>query len=841
MNSPEYEEIKRRYTETWTSPSGFIGWISIVNSRPLGTRYMVTSLLFFSMGIILAVIMRSQLAFPNNDLLGPDAYNSIFTMHGSTMLYLFAVPFIEALGIYFVPLLIGSRDLAYPRMTNLGYWLYLFGGLFMYSSIFFGVVPDAGWTAYPPLSGPKYSGPGLDFWLIGLGMLEIAGITAALEIVVTILKLRAPGMTIKQIPILIWAFLTTGLMILFAFTPLLIGTLLLEMDRTIGTQFFNPEKGGSTLLWQHLFWWFGHPEVYIIFLPATGIVSSIVPVFARRRLVAYPLVVAAIVITGFVSFGLWTHHMFTTGIPELPMHFFTAASYMISLASGVQIFAWIATLWGSRPKYSVQMLFILGFFFIFVNGGLTGVMVATMPFDWQVHETNFVVAHFHHVLIGGGVLPFLAGLYHWFPKVCGRMFNILWAKIGFGIIFTGFNITFIPMYIIGLLGMRRRVYTYPEEMGVGPLNLISTVGAYILAAGFIITLLNLLLHSRYGKLAQNDPWNGDSLEWATLSPPAPYGVVRPPVIRDRYPLWQRPSEIPAESFTQKLEKVSRSLECRPCSWRASLLTDITNAFPQAVQFLPGPTHLPFFIAVVILLASVAILAGNYIVAGTALFFVLVLTGCWIVSDPGIHKEEADLLSERLDIPLEGTGARSLGWWGMVGTLTILFMVQGTLMFSWFYIRLYSDRWPQDGLPLPGLTVPVVVLLLLAVMVVSQIGITQAHHRKNHLFVITTLCSAVLSGTGVIVVQLYDLNITPFSHFINAYASLYFTLNSFSLLMVFIASVFEAALLIRLFHRKEPLDAPRLVLWFQNSALFWYFTIIATALGIAIAYFGPHFL
>ena len=346
--------------------------------------------------------------------------------------------------------------------------------------------------------------------------------------------LNPAGPNAEHIARLSWEMFTVyG--IVFVVTLALLAAALIAGKREqplLGTQFFNPHLGGSSLLWQHLFWWFGHPEVYIIFLPATGIVSEIVPVFTRRRLVAHPLVIAALITIGFVSFGLWSHHMFTTGIPHLPMHFFTAASFMISLASGVQIFAWIATLWGSRPRWNVQILYILGFFFIFVNGGLTGVMVATMAFDFQVHETNFVVAHLHHVLIGGAVLPFIAGLHYWLPKVSGRMFSERWGKAAFWPVFLGFNFTFVPMYVIGIFGMRRRVYTFSEDLGVGTLNLVSTLGAYLLAAGFALTLLNLLWHSRRGRAAGADPWEGGSLESGrrtrSASAPASSTPVGPP-------------------------------------------------------------------------------------------------------------------------------------------------------------------------------------------------------------------------------------------------------------------------------------------------------------------------
>ena len=576
------DQERRQFTRTWSSPTGLIGWIAEVNNRPLGIRYMVTALSFFLLGVILALAMRTQLAVPDNHLLTPDVYNRVFTMHGSTMLYLFAVPFVEGLGLYLIPLLIGSRDVAFPRLTNFGYWLYLFGGLTMYASVLFGQVPDAGWTAYTPLSGPRFSGRGLDFWLLGLSLIEVAGISAAVEITVTILKLRAPGMAVQHMPLMVWAYLTTGVMIIFGFTPLLLASLLLEMERSLGFRFFAIEAGGNSLLWQHLFWFFGHPEVYIIFLPATGVFSTIIPVLARRRIVGYHLIIVAILVTGFVSFGLWTHHMFTSGLPELPMLFFTAASFMIALASGIQVFAWIATLWGSRPPYTVPMLYVLGFFFVFVNGGMTGVMVATMPFDWQVHDTNFVVAHFHHVLIGGAVFPFIAGLYHWMPKFTGRRVGEGWGRLGFGLVITGFNLTFLPMYVIGLLGMRRRVFTYPEELGVGTLNFLATSGAYVLAAGFAVTLLGLLWSARRGVMADANPWGGGTLEWSLSSPPHPSGFPKPPVVRDRYPLWQ---PAPQDALQADLLRAAR----HPCDGRgqcpASGRAVSSRADPPAVRHI----------------------------------------------------------------------------------------------------------------------------------------------------------------------------------------------------------------------------------------------------------------
>lgn len=833
-NSAEAEKL---FADLWRSPAGLAGWFATVNNRPLGKRYMITSLTFFLAAVVLAMGMRTQLAVPNNDFMGPDFYNQVFTMHGSTMLYLFAVPFIEGLGLYFVPLMIGARDVAFPRLTNFGYWLYLFGGLTMYSSFLFGQVPDAGWTAYTPLSGPKFSGIGLDFWLLGLSMVEIAGISAAVEIVVTILKFRAPGMAIQHMPLFVWSYLVVGVMIVFAFTPLLFATLLLEMDRSLGTRFFDPELGGSSLLWQHLFWFFGHPEVYIIFLPATGVVSTIIPAFARRRIVAYSLIVAAVVIMGFVSFGLWTHHMFTVGLPDLPMLFFTAASFMIALASGVQIFAWIATLWGSRPRYGVPMLYILGFFFVFVNGGLTGVMVATLPFDWQVHDTNFVVAHFHHVLIGGAVFPFLAGLYYWLPKMTGRMFGKIEGWIGFGLIFVGFNLTFLPMYVIGLLGMRRRVYTYPEELDVGALNFASTAGSYLLGLGFAVALAGLLWSAWRGRAAGGDPWGGGTLEWSIDSPPAPYGFPSPPVVGDRYPRW---NPISPESKSE-LVSTAEILKFRPVGWRATLLTDITNARPQALQYIPGPTLQPFVVSVSILLAAICFLAKSYIPAGVAAVFAMAMIGRWLYREPTLPQDEADMLASRLKLPLFASGTRATGWWGMIGMISVLFTVFGSLIFCYFYLRLYSIQWPQGGLPSPGLTEPAIAVAALAAGGLLQAANSWAWRGKRRRMLLWGTGGTIVMGLFFVGAMSWIMATTPFRPTANAYASILFALEGFALLIVFVGAAILAGTLNRLLRLSEPLETPRLRLWLQNSEMFWFFAVATGLIAFAVTRVAPRFL
>ncbi|MDO3376742.1 cbb3-type cytochrome c oxidase subunit I [Geoalkalibacter halelectricus] len=840
--------IEERFTRTWLSRPGFWGWIAEVNNRPLGVRYMVTSLVFFALAVVMALTMRTQLALPDNNLLSPDTYNAVFTMHGSTMLYLFAVPFVEGLGLYLIPLLIGARDVAFPRLTSFGYWMYLFGGLIIFSSFLFGEVPDAGWTAYTPLSGPKYSGIGIDFWLLGLGLLEIAGITAAIEIVTTILKFRAPGMALQHMPLIAWTYLVIGFMILFSFPVLLLATLLLELDRAFGFQFFNPSMGGSSLLWQHLFWWFGHPEVYIIFLPATGVISTIIPVFVGRRIVAYPLILAALLITGFVSFGLWTHHMFTSGIPELPMLFFTAASFMVALAAGIQIFAWIATLWGGRPRLGVPLLYILAFFYIFVQGGLTGVMVATMPFDWQTHDTTFVVAHFHDVLIGGAVLPFIAAFHYWLPKMTGRLGGEFWDRIGLGFIFVGYNITFVPLYIAGLFGMRRRIYTYPEEMGIGTLNLISTFGSYLLALGFAIALASLLWHARRGRPADPDPWKGGTLEWSMPSPAPPYGFRRPLVVGDLYPLWNPvPSEshsgdsAPRDAYTEELEQASAAMDCRPAGWRGNLVTDGLNGRPQAVQSLPGPTLLPFWLAVVMTLATVFFLAQQYMASAAMGFVSLVFIGWWLTREPVFDREEAAVLEAQLQVPLWSHGRHTTGWWAAAGTVAVLFTVFGALTYSYFYLRLYSDHWPQGGLPLPELGSSLLVFALLAAGGVSQFMSSLGWRRRSRTWVVFGMAVTLVLGVGFVIVQMMVLHAAPFGPTANAYASIFFVLNGFVLLTVLTGLALLGGALVRVIAKQESFTAPRLILWLQISEMLWFFAVFAGLACFLVAYLVPHLL
>ncbi len=538
-------EEARRLRETWKSRSGLIGFLTETNHKKIAARYLVTAFVFFILGGLEAFVMRLQLARPEAHVVGPDLYNQIFTVHGSTMMFLFGVPVMEAVGIYLVPLMIGTRNMAFPRLNAYSWYVYLIGGLLLYGAFFLNTGPDAGWFCYVPLAGPEY-GPGkrVDVWAQLVTFTELAGLAAAVNQVATILKMRAPGMSLSRMPLFVWATLVASVMTIFAMPAVMAASSLLALDRLVATHFFNPAEGGDALLWQHLFWFFGHPEVYIIFIPALGMVSAILPAFTRRPVFGYNAMVLSIVATGFIGFGLWVHHMFATGLPQLGQSFFTAASMMIAIPSGVQIFCWLATLWSGRLRFAPPLLYVLGFVFIFVLGGLTGVMVASVPLDFQLHDTFFVVAHFHYVLIGGAVFPLLGAIYFWFPKMTGRrMFDRL-GKWSFWITFVGFNLTFFPMHQLGLQGMPRRIYTYRAETGWGDLNLLATAGAVILALGLLLYLINVLSSWRGGALAGNDPWGAEGLEWSTTSPPPIYNYQHLPTVSGRAPLWEQGDDQP---------------------------------------------------------------------------------------------------------------------------------------------------------------------------------------------------------------------------------------------------------------------------------------------------------
>jgi cytochrome c oxidase subunit 1 len=602
---------------TWKPRGGFWGWLTSVDHKSIAVRYVAAAFLFFLLGGIEAAIMRAQLSRPENTLVDPDLYNQLFTMHGTTMMFLFGVPIQLAVALYLVPLMVGTRNVAFPRLNAFGFWTYLIGGLLLYSGFILNTGPDAGWFNYVPLSGPQYSpGKRVDVWAQTVTFTEIAALVAAVEIIVTVFKQRAPGMSLNRLPLYVWAVLVTAFVVLFAMPSVALASMMLAMDRLVGTHYFNPAEGGDPLLWQHLFWFFGHPEVYIMFLPATGFVSEIIPVFARRKMFGHTAVVLSLVATAFLAFGLWVHHMFTTGLPQLGQSFFTAASLMIAIPSGVQVFCWIATLWAGRPRFATPLLFVIGFIFLFVMGGITGVMVASVPFDQQAHDTYFVVAHLHYVQIGAFVFPLFAAFYYWFPKVTGRMLSERMGRWNFWLFFIGVNVTFFPQHFLGLAGMTRRVYTYLPETGWGPLNLLSSIGAATIAVSVLVFLANVFTSLRKGAVAGDDPWGSHTLEWATSSPPPPYNFLHIPVVQGLYALWDRTPDRPVV--------VGMNPERREV-----LLTTVLDAEPDARYAHPGPSLAPLLAALAV---GVTFIGGIFtpwaFVVGPALLFPALLLWLW---------------------------------------------------------------------------------------------------------------------------------------------------------------------------------------------------------------------
>ena len=625
----EREELEK----TWARPRGVIGWLTDTDHKAIALRYIVTAFIFFLFGGIEAVLMRLQLARPENHFLGPDLYNQVFSVHGTTMMFLFAVPIMTALGVYLVPLMVGSRDVAFPRLNSYGYFVYLIGGILLYTSFLLNVGPDAGWFSYVPLAGPAYSpGKRVDIWAQMITFTELSALAGAIVIIGTVFKMRAPGMALYRLPLFVWAQLITSFMIIFAMPAVMLASSLLASDRLIDTHFFNPAEGGDAILYQHLFWFFGHPEVYIIFIPALGFISSIVITFSRRKIFGYTAMVLALISVGFLGFGLWVHHMFATPLPQMGQGFFTAASMMIAIPSGVQIFCWIATLWGAKLNIKTPLLFVLGFIAIFVLGGLTGVMLASVPLDLQIHDTFFVVAHLHYVLIGGAVFPLFGAFYFWFPKWTGRLLSERAGRWNFWLMFIGFNLVFFPMHQLGLNGMPRRVYTYLPETGWGRLNLIASSGALILGVGVLVFIVNVLWARRLGMLAGSNPWGADTLEWSVSSPPPNFNFQNLPVVQGRYALWSQTDDAP----------VIRGLSTTK---RETLVTSVFEAEPELRFEIPGPSIWPVLLALATAETFIVGIFTAWAFAVGAVLTFAVFAG-WFFGDPNYENKTARESGER---------------------------------------------------------------------------------------------------------------------------------------------------------------------------------------------------
>lgn len=643
----------------WETPVGIFGAVASVDHKAIGMRYIVTSFIFFLLGGIQALIMRAQLAVPENTLVDPLVYNQLFTMHGTTMIFYFATPILFGFGNYLIPLMIGARDMAFPRLNAFGYWVFLFAGLFIYASYLVGMAPNGGWFNYVPLTTYAYSPElNIDFYALGLLFLGISTTAGAINFIITLFVMRAPGMSINRMPLFCWTILATAFAVIFAYPTLNVANGLLELDRKLATHFYDPDGGGHVLLWQHLFWFFGHPDVYIIFLPAAGMVSEIVATFSRRPVIGYTYLALSAVATAIISFGVWAHHMFAVGLPALSTSFFSAATLIITIPAGIQIFAWIGTIWAGRPRYTTAFLFVLGFLVNFVIGGLSGVMFAVVPFDQQVTDSYFVVAHFHYVLIGGMVFPLFGAFYYWLPKMTGRLLSERLGQWNFWLTFLGFNLTFFPMHISGLLGMPRRYYTYPAGMGLETPNGLATIGAFLLALGILLFIINWLWSLRRGEVAGDNPWQAATLEWASTSPPPPYNFRLIPTVRSANPLWDQPDFVgvtPDETADEPPHRPAEAVAGEPATGnvpdveheqrrltdpyaRETLTTTLLDAQPDAIFSIPHDSYWPLGAAFGLLVVFMGLLVNllTMVAVGVVISVGSVIAWLWPAAP---HEEE----------------------------------------------------------------------------------------------------------------------------------------------------------------------------------------------------------
>ena len=636
IDSPE----GRKLLGLWETAPGLYGWLASVDHKSIGIRYLCTAFFFLVIGGVEALVMRVQLAQPDLKVLSPDAYNQLFSMHGTTMMFLYALPMLSGFSNYLWPLMLGSRDMAFPRLNALSYWVFLLAGIFLYVSFPIGQAPNGGWFAYVPNTGLKYDpGINMDVFALGLIFLGVSTVVGSANFIVTLLRCRAPGMSVNRLPIIVWGTFTASAANLLAVPAVSLACAMLWLDRRYGTHFFEVAGGGQPLLWQHLFWIFGHPWVYALVLPAMGIVSDALPVFCRRPLVGYTLVAISTVATMILGFGVWVHHMFATGLPVMSLSFFSAASFVIAVPSAIGVFCWIATIWTGKLQFKTPFLFFAGFVMLFVIGGVSGFMTASVALDWQLTDSYFIVAHLHYVLLGINVFPVVGGIYYWFPKMSGKMLDERLGRWTFWTMFIGFNVAFFPMHISGLMGMPRRVYTYPEAMGVGWLNLISSIGAFVFAIGVLLFLINIAKGLRSGAPAGNNPWDAPTLEWATTSPPPVYNFATIPQVASRYPLWEdRLKESDERSIIGDRASDGMVLD----KGKETIGVTPLDAEPNVVLKMPGDSILPLLLALGMTVLFFGLLAQLVWLMIAGVLCEIVILALWLTPKPHVAEEEVEV-------------------------------------------------------------------------------------------------------------------------------------------------------------------------------------------------------
>lgn len=809
----ELEALER----AWEPPKG-LRRLTAVNNTQIGLYYLATALLFFVAAGVLALIMRAQLAVPDNTLVSAGTFNQLFTMHGTVMMFLFAVPVVEAMAVWLLPNMLGARDLPFPRLSAYAFWAYAIGGFCFFLTVFFGASPDGGWFMYPPLTSKEYSpGIGADWWLLGIGFIEISAIAGAIELVVGVLLTRAPGMTLWRMPLFAWAALVTGLMIVFAFPAIIAGTILLELERAFDWPFFIPARGGDPLLWQHLFWFFGHPEVYIIFLPAAGMVSMIVPTMARTKLVGYTAIAWALVGVGAISFLLWMHHMFTAGLGPWSLYLTSAASFAVAIPSGVQVFGWIATFWKGRVRMQSPTLFLLGFFFIFVLGGLTGVMVAVLPFDWQVHDSYFIVAHLHYVLIGGMVFPLFAAFYYWMPLVNGQRLSERVARWAFGLMFAGFNLAFFPMHIAGLEGMPRRVYTYAEATGWTLWNALSTAGAFVFAAGVALCFADLLRVAFKPQREPGNPWEAATLEWV---PQESYGVRSIPQVRSREPLWDQPT------LAREVVEGRHWLPGTAFGGRETLFTTPVAARIRHLIRLPGDGWMHFIAAAgtagFFLLLTVSWFLPAFVSAVVAVAAIL----AWVWELDRSPGAPTAVIGDGVSVPSVAIGRRSHSWWAMVVLAAVDATIFASLAFAHLHVSMKLDVCPPPGAQLPQAGPWAAGLYLLGALCLAA-AVRRMRHPGSQGLLRAAVALAMVLSTGAFALDVaahVQAGLAPTHH---AWAASIAAMLGWQGLHAVILLVMGGYLLARSFAGLLRPDARATL---DNTAFFWGYTAVQ---GMAI--------
>jgi cytochrome c oxidase subunit 1/cytochrome c oxidase subunit I+III len=820
------EEQTARLRKAWETPKGW-RYPTAVNNTEVGIWYTMTALAFMLLAGCMALLIRLQLAVPENDLVSADLFNQLFTMHGSAMMFLFAVPMFEAVAILLLPGFLGARDMPFPRLSAFGYWCFAIGGVFVIGSIFFNVAPRAGWFMYPPLA-TEDEGPGSDIWLLGLSFIEVASIAAAVELIVGALKCRPPGMRINIMPLYAWYVMVVGGMILFAFPPLIAGDFLFELERSMDWPFFDPTRGGDPMLWQHLFWIFGHPEVYIVFLPSIAIAAMIVPTVAQRPIVGYSWIVLSAVGTGFLSFGLWVHHMFTTGLPSMSLGFFSAASEAVVIPTGIQLFAFVATLMVGRVKINLPMLWIAGALAIFTAGGLTGVMLAIAPFDFQAHDSYFVVAHLHYTLFGGMVFPVIAGVYYFMPFITKRLLDETLGRWAFWLIFCGFNITFLPMHLSGLLGMPRRIYAYPGGLGWDWLNLISTLGAFVIAAGFAIFVFDLVTHPWRKPLSPRNPWNGGTLEWTHDVPEENWGVRSIPYVNSRYPIWDDPK------LLDRLDSGRFYLPDAKEGYRETIITSVIDAKPLYIQRVTGPSWLSIWAAIFtggcFILPTFHIYGPAAVCGALAGVFII----WWLWRDtsrpPEADSKDAGL---GLTLPTYASGPDSVGWWAMWITMLGDATAFASVVFGFFFFWTANADFPPEGAADPVAALVGLAALGLTLGWAGTVG-ARMLNRRGRVGAARGLLGggAVVTAAGMAALALSVIDLSPREH---VYPAVMWALAVWILVHAGLGIVMQLYCLAASVAGKM---TPRYDADIRNVELYWHFHVLSVLVACAVMGLAP---